>query len=270
MFTLFNIIFLWVAAIIDGVIGRNTGAPNMICYTLYFLATLTPALAVTVRRLRDAGKSGWMILINLIPIVGQIWLLILLIKESEPEDIQQEMDSTVFEPVNAEVLNVSIWDLKCPDCGKNDLIIIGLKGAIGRSIVNVLFFGAIGNIIAGNNAAKNTQTKPVQYQCKSCKHKFYSEPLPASPEEILTEPCIINFKRLGNFVGAALPQFIYLNGTKIGAIKNGNAISFQTNVKHNTLFVMDIHGVAFKDVYKFEAQPSASVYVRFDRKFLKS
>jgi hypothetical protein len=36
-----------------------------------------PFLAVTVRRLHDTGRSGWWILINLIPVIGNIWVLVL-------------------------------------------------------------------------------------------------------------------------------------------------------------------------------------------------
>ncbi|MDR0835581.1 MAG: DUF805 domain-containing protein [Tannerella sp.] len=268
MFVLFNIIFLFVAAILDVVLGQNLGyAPNPIFYTLYLLATLIPALAVMVRRLHDINKSGWMILIGLIPIAGQIWLLILFIKEGEMED----MDSITFEPVNVEAVNASMRELKCPHCGKDDLTVLGIKGALGKSIATTLAFGAIGNIVAGKNAAKNTETEPMQYKCNSCKQKFSSEPLQASPEEILSAPCTINFKRTSSVVGAAVPYIVYLNGIKIGAVKKGQAISFQTNVKYNTLFVTDHHGVAFKNGnYKFEAQPGASVYALFDRKFLET
>lgn len=50
---------------------------------LYNLLILIPSLAVAVRRLHDIGKSGWMLLIGLIPLVGAIWLLILLLRDSE-------------------------------------------------------------------------------------------------------------------------------------------------------------------------------------------
>ena len=42
---------------------------------LLSLALLLPILAVTARRLHDIGKSGWMMLIGLIPVLG--WLLVL-------------------------------------------------------------------------------------------------------------------------------------------------------------------------------------------------
>ena len=51
---------------------------------LYSLAVLLPPLGVTVRRLHDVGKSGWYILIALIPLVGAIWLLILFFTDSKP------------------------------------------------------------------------------------------------------------------------------------------------------------------------------------------
>jgi uncharacterized membrane protein YhaH (DUF805 family) len=45
---------------------------------------LIPGLAVGVRRLHDAGKSGWMYLVGLIPLAGFIWLIVLWAKEGEP------------------------------------------------------------------------------------------------------------------------------------------------------------------------------------------
>jgi len=48
---------------------------------IYLLAVMIPGLAVSVRRLHDIGKSGWMVLISLIPIVGGIWLLVLTVTE---------------------------------------------------------------------------------------------------------------------------------------------------------------------------------------------
>ena len=47
-------------------------------YTICGLAHFLPSLSVLVRRLHDVGKSGWFYFIILIPIVGLIWLLVLL------------------------------------------------------------------------------------------------------------------------------------------------------------------------------------------------
>ncbi len=44
--------------------------------TIFSLATLLPALAVYVRRLHDLDKSGWWILIGIIPLVGVIILIV--------------------------------------------------------------------------------------------------------------------------------------------------------------------------------------------------
>ena len=78
MFVLFNIIFSIVATILDGVIGtRDPDTGYGIINGLYSLAVLLPSLAVVVRRLHDIGKSGWWLLIALIPIIGTIWLLVL-------------------------------------------------------------------------------------------------------------------------------------------------------------------------------------------------
>jgi len=51
---------------------------------LWFLATFIPGLAVTVRRLHDAGFSGWTILLNLIPSVGGLIVLIFTLLPPSP------------------------------------------------------------------------------------------------------------------------------------------------------------------------------------------
>lgn len=85
MFALFNIIFLVVAIILDNVLGTAIeGVGYGLFYILYALAVLIPGLAVAVRRLHDVGKSGWMMLIALIPLIGAIWLLVLMVIDSNP------------------------------------------------------------------------------------------------------------------------------------------------------------------------------------------
>jgi len=79
MFVLFNIIFAVLAIILDNILGTTIqGAGYGLFYLLYGLAVLIPGLAVGVRRLHDIGKSGWFLLISLIPIIGAIWLIVLL------------------------------------------------------------------------------------------------------------------------------------------------------------------------------------------------
>jgi uncharacterized membrane protein YhaH (DUF805 family) len=89
MFVLFNIIFSVIASLIDRAIGFKIGAIQMgIIGLIYSLAVLIPALAVSVRRLHDIGKTGWMVLINLIPLIGLIWFIVLMVKDSQPGENQ--------------------------------------------------------------------------------------------------------------------------------------------------------------------------------------
>jgi uncharacterized membrane protein YhaH (DUF805 family) len=89
MFVLLNIIFAFGAIILDNVLGiAIDGIGYGPLYGLYALAVLIPGLAAAVRRLHDIGKSGWMILIALIPLVGAIWLLVLLVTDSSPGENQ--------------------------------------------------------------------------------------------------------------------------------------------------------------------------------------
>ena len=53
---------------------------------IYVLFSMIPTLAVAVRRLHDIGKSGWWMLISLVPFIGGIWLFILLVTDSQFEE----------------------------------------------------------------------------------------------------------------------------------------------------------------------------------------
>jgi len=80
-FTLINAIVGAALGLIDTVIfGVNYG----ILSGLYGLAVLIPTIAVAVRRLHDTNRSGWWLLIGLIPLFGFIVLLIFYFQNSTP------------------------------------------------------------------------------------------------------------------------------------------------------------------------------------------
>jgi uncharacterized membrane protein YhaH (DUF805 family) len=54
-----------------------------VIYVLYTLAVLLPSLAIAIRRLHDTGKSGWMILLGLIPVIGFIVLIVFYVQPSD-------------------------------------------------------------------------------------------------------------------------------------------------------------------------------------------
>ena len=69
--TLAVTVLVYVGSILDLVIG----SPGI--FTIIFsLLTIWPGIAIGVKRCHDRNRSGWFLLIALIPIVGSIWLLI--------------------------------------------------------------------------------------------------------------------------------------------------------------------------------------------------
>lgn len=85
---LFVVIFYFVLMYLDAALGLGGTATgyaeggsigfNMtggLLTILFLLATFIPGLAVSVRRLHDVGKSGWMLLIALVPLIGAIYLI---------------------------------------------------------------------------------------------------------------------------------------------------------------------------------------------------
>ena len=79
MFVLVNFAISMALATMEQLISPESGVLSGI-YTLFIFI---PGIAVTIRRLHDIGKSGWMQLVILIPLVGWIWFLILMAKEGE-------------------------------------------------------------------------------------------------------------------------------------------------------------------------------------------
>ena len=77
-FTLFTMLASVVASIVDAVVGFPVGTIALL------LAILLPSLAVSVRRLHDTGRSGWWLLIGLIPLVGFIILIVFYVQDSQP------------------------------------------------------------------------------------------------------------------------------------------------------------------------------------------
>jgi uncharacterized membrane protein YhaH (DUF805 family) len=55
-----------------------------ILYLIYGLAVLIPGIAVAIRRLHDTDKSGWWLLIGLIPIAGAIVLIVFFATDGQP------------------------------------------------------------------------------------------------------------------------------------------------------------------------------------------
>lgn len=79
-FTLANII---AAAILFGL----GSASNIffILYVIYAFALILPSIAVGIRRLHDTNKTGWLMLVPLIPLVGWIILLVFMIQAGDEE-----------------------------------------------------------------------------------------------------------------------------------------------------------------------------------------
>ncbi len=75
MFFLFNIIAVVILTIGDGMIGRTQQGIGILTL-IYDLAVLIPSLAVAVRRLHDTDRTGWWLLIALVPLIGVIVLLV--------------------------------------------------------------------------------------------------------------------------------------------------------------------------------------------------
>jgi uncharacterized membrane protein YhaH (DUF805 family) len=76
-FVLFTVIAGAAAGVLDVLF------PGDLLQTLFGIATLIPSFALGIRRMHDIGKSGWWLLIGVIPIIGWIVLIVWLATKSD-------------------------------------------------------------------------------------------------------------------------------------------------------------------------------------------
>lgn len=69
-----------VARVVDGVLGVS------LLTVVLGLAVIVPGIAVSVRRMHDTGRSGWFLLLGLIPLVGAVILIVWFCGDSKPGD----------------------------------------------------------------------------------------------------------------------------------------------------------------------------------------
>lgn len=91
-FALFNFL-VFVGIIFLAVLTSSSSSPDgtniaSILLFIWVLAIIIPSIAVTIRRLHDAGYSGWLYLLALIPYVGSAVMFIFSLLVSQQTDNQ--------------------------------------------------------------------------------------------------------------------------------------------------------------------------------------
>ncbi|BEH72641.1 hypothetical protein EDWATA_01785 [Edwardsiella tarda ATCC 23685] len=82
-FVLINCIISVVLAMVQNALGWTFENGEGVLTIVYSLAVLIPSIAVLVRRLHDIGRTGWWVLIGLIPLIGWLVLLVFTFSDSQ-------------------------------------------------------------------------------------------------------------------------------------------------------------------------------------------
>ncbi|CAG1000904.1 Inner membrane protein YhaH [Burkholderiales bacterium] len=84
-YALFCVIISIVLGLVDMMLGLWSDENGIgLLSGVFSLGVLIPSLAVGARRLHDTGRSGWWLLIGLIPLIGMIVLIIFFVFDSQP------------------------------------------------------------------------------------------------------------------------------------------------------------------------------------------
>jgi uncharacterized membrane protein YhaH (DUF805 family) len=96
MFILVNLV---ISCVLAG-LGYVSNAFSVLSW-IYTLGVFIPSFAVAARRLHDTGRSGWWMLIGLIPLLGVIVLIYFFCQDSAPGDNQYGPNPKLASPVDA-------------------------------------------------------------------------------------------------------------------------------------------------------------------------
>jgi uncharacterized membrane protein YhaH (DUF805 family) len=94
-----------IVSVVLSLLGQAWGGFYVLGF-LWWLALIVPPLAVGVRRLHDAGNSGWFLLIWLIPVIGWIILIVMFAQESATE-VETHADGRAQGDVSAAAGNLN-------------------------------------------------------------------------------------------------------------------------------------------------------------------
>ena len=87
VFVLITLVITILLTLVDGALGLYSVESGLgVLSGLYSLAVLVPSISVGARRLHDTNRSGWWLLLGLIPLIGAIVLLVMLCLNSTPGD----------------------------------------------------------------------------------------------------------------------------------------------------------------------------------------
>ncbi|MER5468062.1 DUF805 domain-containing protein [Streptomyces sp. NPDC002685] len=84
MFSLLSYVIGLVLVVAGAELGFGPLRAPYVLYAFYVLALFLPSLAVRVRRLHDTGRGGSWLLIGLIPLIGDVVLLVFYCSDSQP------------------------------------------------------------------------------------------------------------------------------------------------------------------------------------------
>ncbi len=88
-FVLFYLIFTIALMFVDGATGGLDPQTGLGLFSgIFMLAMFIPSLAVSIRRLHDTDRTGWWILINLVPLIGGLIFLYFTVCDSTPGNNQ--------------------------------------------------------------------------------------------------------------------------------------------------------------------------------------
>ena len=144
------VFFVFLGSLIASILDAFT--TGFLLYLIFVLGTFLPSLAVSVRRLHDVDRSGWWILLSLVPIIGPIILLIWYVRkgtagENRFGDEPAVRSTRLCPQCRAE--NHS-GNIRCTTCGVSLGLEPEMVGALRKALPYIQNIGSWLMVVAGS------------------------------------------------------------------------------------------------------------------------
>lgn len=172
----------------ENILHHHRGLLHVVIPAVLNIGILIPLLGATARRLHDTGRSGWFILAGLIPVLGTIWLIIMLLEKSyKPEKgYADTIRHTRWKLTDSAIL-VVCFVIYGYSVAASDMGAARHNPLLGPQAEDSVISDTVVNEVTEEEDVADSAPAPAP-PVKKAEEKVDTTPIPASEAKILEEP----------------------------------------------------------------------------------
>lgn len=172
----------------ENILHHHRGLLHLVIPAILNIGILIPTLGATVRRLHDTGRSGWFILANIIPIIGTVWLIIMLLEKSyKPSKNHKEAIKNIHWKLTDSAILLVWFIIYGYTVAASDMGAARHNPLLGPQAEDSVVSDTVTNETEEEEDITDSTPAPVT-PAKKVEEKVDTTPIPASEAKMLEEP----------------------------------------------------------------------------------